>query len=103
MSELRGFQDVSVYAAPDGSFRREDQPDLTIGTSGPSWDGGAHFWLPLSLAVLKVFSTQSPRDSGTKMLKNLKYTGLFIKITGSLSCPGEVGEMHSSKLEKVLD
>ena len=50
-----------------------------------------------------MFSTESPRDSGTKMLKKLKYTGLFIKITGSLSRPGEVGEMHSSKLEKVLD
>ena len=103
MNEPRGFQGVGVYAAPDGSFQGEDQPDVTNGTSGPTRDGGAHFWLPLSLAVLKVFSTQSPRDSGTKMLKNLKYTGLFIKITGSLSCPGEVGEMHSSKLEKVLD
>ena len=43
MSELGGFQDVGVYAAPDGSFRGEDQPDLTIGTSGPRRDGGAHF------------------------------------------------------------
>ena len=43
VSELRGFQDVGVYAAPDGSFRGEDQPDLTIGTSGPRRDGGAHF------------------------------------------------------------
>ena len=103
MNEPRGFQGVGVYAAPDGSFQGEDQPDVTNGTSGPSRDGGAHFWLPLSLAVLKVFSTQSPRDSGTKMLKNLKYTGLFIKIRGSLSHPGEVREIHSSKFEKVLD
>ena len=50
-----------------------------------------------------MFSTQSPRDSGTKMLKNLKYTGLFIKITGSLSRPGEVREIRSSKSEKVLE
>ena len=53
MSELRGFQGVGVYAAPDGSFRGEDQPDVTNGTSGPSWDGGVHFWLPLSLAGLE--------------------------------------------------
>jgi len=37
------------------------------------------------------------------MLKNLKYTGLFIKIRGSLSRPGEVREIRSSKFEKVLE
>ena len=50
-----------------------------------------------------MFSTESPRDSGTKMLKKLKYTGLFIKIRGSLSRPGEVREIRSSKFEKVLE
>lgn len=60
------------------------QPDVANGRPGTGLDGRGSLSAPSQLGRFKkCFLTESPGDSGTKMLENLKYAGMFIKITGA--------------------